>query len=59
MKPEHLIAYHSERAMRELDLGLIASSTAAAKAHLKLSSLHLARVRELGGGAGRGPILTM
>ncbi len=42
-------AYHSERATRELHLGLIASGMHAARAHLKLSSLHLQRAREAQG----------
>lgn len=55
MKPEKLIEYHSARAMKELDLGLLAASSAAAEAHLKLSSLHLARVRDLGEGTDELP----
>jgi hypothetical protein len=41
------VQYHSERARRELDLGLTASSTVAARAHLRLSSLHFQKLREL------------
>lgn len=42
--------YHSERATRELDLGLVADSSSATRAHLQLASMHLQRVRELNGG---------
>ena len=47
MGNEDLIAYHSKRAMRELDLGLTAASTPAARAHLQLSSLHMDKLRQL------------
>jgi hypothetical protein len=40
-------AYHSERALRELDLGLTSSSMPAARAHLQLSSLHREKVMEI------------
>lgn len=36
-------AYHSARAMAELDLALKAKCADAARAHLRLSSLHLER----------------
>ena len=49
MSVEEEVAYHSERAMRELDLGLVARPMAAARAHLGLSSLHLEKVRALQG----------
>jgi hypothetical protein len=39
--------YHRERATRELDMGLVATTMAAARAHLKLASMHMDRVREL------------
>ena len=39
--------YHRERATRELDMGLIASSAKAARAHLKLASMHMDCVRKL------------
>jgi hypothetical protein len=39
--------YHRDRAMRELDAGLTASSARAARAHLELSNLQLSRAREL------------
>ena len=41
------ITYHRSRASRELNLGLASGSLPAARAHLKLSSLHFQRVREL------------
>jgi hypothetical protein len=54
------IEYHSLRAMQELDRGLIARSIAAARAHLQLSSLHLQRMRDLGGGTrSKRPPLTV
>lgn len=53
MNREEQIAYHSQRAMSERDLGLSAGSVPAAKAHLQLSSLHLQRARELSGQIGR------
>ena len=43
------IAYHRTRASRELDLGLACGSLAAARAHLRLSSLHFQKVRDLEG----------
>lgn len=43
------IDYHSERAMWELDRGLISQSIRAARAHLELSSLHFERARALSG----------
>ncbi|SMF61142.1 hypothetical protein [Allosphingosinicella indica] len=43
------IDYHSKRAISELDKGLICQSMEAARAHLRLSSLHFERVRELSG----------
>lgn len=45
------VSYHSSRATSELDLGLAARSGAASRAHLKLASMHMARVRELTGAA--------
>lgn len=41
------LSYHSERATRELDLGLTAGSSMAARAHLELASMHMQRVRQL------------
>ena len=43
------ISYHRDRASRELNLGLSSGSLAAARAHLKLSSLHFQRLRDLEG----------
>lgn len=49
MSLDDQIFYHSTRALRELGLGLLAKSMPAARAHLRLSSLHLDRLRELKG----------
>lgn len=49
MMKQDAVAYHSRRATHELDLGLIASTSSAARAHLQLASLHMSRVRELSG----------
>jgi len=54
MSVEEQIQYHQGRAMRELDLGVGAQSSAAARAHLQLSSLHLARMRDLMGAQREG-----
>jgi hypothetical protein len=43
------IAYHRDRATRELNIGLASASLSAARAHLKLSSLHFQRLRDLEG----------
>lgn len=43
------IAYHRDRAARELNIGLASASLSAARAHLKLSSLHFERLRDLEG----------
>lgn len=43
------VDYHRERATRELNLGLSTGSLAAARAHLKLSSLHFQKWRDLEG----------
>jgi|GraSoiStandDraft_59_1057299.scaffolds.fasta_scaffold163920_2 hypothetical protein len=40
--------YHRERALRELNAGLGASCSPSARAHLRLSTLHMQRARELG-----------
>jgi hypothetical protein len=37
--------YHSERARAEIDLAYRADTQVAAEAHLRLSALHLARLR--------------
>ncbi|MFC7536575.1 hypothetical protein ACFQPG_04255 [Sphingomonas sp. GCM10030256] len=41
------ILYHQTRASRELDLGLSTDNLAAARAHLKLATLHSERAKEL------------
>ena len=43
------VTYHSERALSELHLGLIAPSIAVARSHLQLSSLHMRKVLDLRG----------
>jgi hypothetical protein len=43
------LTHHSERARRELHLGLTAQSIPAARAHLGLSSLHMKKVVDLEG----------
>ena len=43
------IKYHEDRAVRELSMGLIATSIPAARAHLQLSSMHRERMRALAG----------
>lgn len=53
MKQED-VAYHSERASRELHLGLTAPSMSIARSHLRLSSLHMKKVLDLRG-PGRSP----
>jgi hypothetical protein len=42
------LQYHSRRAMAELDLALKASNADAARAHFRLSSLHLEKSRPAG-----------
>ena len=49
MPQRDALSYHTQRATRELDLGLLSESGPAARAHLKLASMHLQRVRELSG----------
>ena len=49
------INYHRQRASRELNQGLASSSIPAARAHLRLSSLHFQRLRELEGGTVASP----
>lgn len=57
---EDQIAYHEERAEREMSLGLSAQSIPAARAHLELSSMHREKVRALGTGKpGSKPPLIM
>jgi len=43
--------YHRQRASTELNLGLSSTSLAGARAHLRLSSLHFERARQLDGSA--------
>lgn len=49
------IDYHRTRASRELNLGLTSASMPAARAHLRLSSLHLERLRALEGYVSSDP----
>ena len=51
------LSYHSERATRELDLGLTAETLSVARAHLKLASMHMDRVRQLTDTAAAMPAL--
>lgn len=39
--------YHMERARRELDLAYDATSHAAVDAHMRLSALHMARLKKV------------
>jgi len=41
------IKFHSDRAMRELDMASRSADMRAAEAHLRLSALHLERMRQL------------
>jgi hypothetical protein len=41
------IKFHSDRAMSELDLASRSADRRAAEAHLRLSALHLERMRKL------------
>ena len=41
------IKFHSDRAMSELDLASRSADIRAAEAHLRLSALHLERMRQL------------
>jgi len=49
MPKQDALTYHSQRATRELDLGLTADLNSVARAHLQLASMHMQRVRELNG----------
>jgi hypothetical protein len=49
MFEEENLNYHSERAQRELHLGLTASLMSVARSHLELSSLHMKKVLEMRG----------
>ena len=44
------IKFHSDRALAELELASRATNRTAAEAHLRLSSLHVAKMRKLGAG---------
>ncbi len=46
MQSEPIRGYHMRRATAELDLAYRATQHKAAEAHLRLSALHMARVRE-------------
>jgi hypothetical protein len=59
VKKDELLEYHRSRAMRELDLGLSAALPQVARAHLTLSSLHLQKVRQIGGEDRQEPLLRM
>jgi hypothetical protein len=60
MGAQERIEYHSKRAQNELDLGFTSDVMAASRAHLRLASLHMQRVRELTGHSETGkPLLTM
>ncbi len=50
MRSSDDVGYHTQRAVRELDLGLTAQSISASRAHLQLSSLHFQKARSLQGG---------
>jgi hypothetical protein len=54
MKPEDVL-YHSQRAERELHLGLTAPSISVARSHLQLSSLHKKKVLETRASERRKP----
>ena len=54
---DHDLAYHRQRALAELDRALSADSHRVAEAHLRLSSLHLARVEKLTHEEVQGPKL--
>ena len=41
--------HHSQRALKEVDLALTASTMMAAKAHFALASMHMQKAREMGG----------
>lgn len=60
MNVQDVIDYHSTRAQSELDLGLTTEVFAASRAHLRLASLHMERLRELAGEATKQkPLLKM
>ena len=49
MKNADQLSYHQQRAAAELNLGLSSESIPVARAHLRLSSLHFEKAREIGG----------
>ena len=54
------LEFHRRRASQELHIGLLATDPAIARAHLKLSSLHFQKVRDLKrSGDSLPPLLTM
>jgi hypothetical protein len=52
MKNADELSYHQQRAAAELNLGLSSGSIPVARAHLRLSSLHFQKAREIGGATG-------
>lgn len=59
MGVEELIEYHRGRARSEMDLGLTATNFNAAWAHMKLSSLHMQKLRQIQGANQMKPMLVM
>jgi hypothetical protein len=61
MSIKNLIDYHTNRATREMDLGLTTDRMAASRAHLGLAALHFERVRQLATATGEkvAPALRM
>lgn len=49
MSHRDAVHYHKARATEELDRGISADSSPVAQAHLQLASLHMLKLRELGG----------
>lgn len=47
MQQQDDLDYHKRRATHELDRGLTAKDTNAARAHMTLASMHMQRVRDL------------
>ncbi len=57
--PEIDATYHVERPRTELDLAFRAQHTAAAEAHMRLSALHMGRIKQLDEtckGSGLAPV---
>ena len=50
------VKFHSDRAMAELDLAARSADLHAARAHLRLSELHVQRMRVLSGNARHGAL---